>query len=143
VTCSAGGGTNLKRLIIFVALAIAASICLTAKAPAVGAQSCDTTPAPDCPYGYYDSTPYTCAPYSYYGPEWFPAAVFVGAGPWFKGPDKFHGSVDNRLDPQHGYKGPNPKRGEKPDASKHPDKNPDFKGNEVRDGRGHIVEDKK
>jgi hypothetical protein len=133
----------LKRLIIFVALVIAASICLTAKAPAVGAQSCDTAAAPDCPYGYYDSPPYDCAPYGYYGPEWFPNGVFVGAGPWFNGPDKFHGFVDNHLDPQHGYKGPNPKRGEKPDASKHPDKNPDFKGNEVRDGRGHVVEDKK
>jgi hypothetical protein len=133
----------LKRLIIFIALVIAASICLTAKAPAVGAQSCETAAAPDCPYGYYDSPPYTCAPYSYYGPEWFPASIFVGAGPWFIGPDKFHGSVDNRLDPQHGYKGPNPNRGEKRDASKQPDKNPDFKGNEVRDGRGHIVEDKK
>jgi hypothetical protein len=133
----------LRRLIIFAALVIAASICLTAKAPVVGAQSCDTMPAPECPYGYYDSTPYDCAPFSYYGPEWFPNAAFVGAGPWFAGPDKFHGLVDNRLDPQHGYKGPNPKRGEKPDASKHPDKNPDFKGNEVRDGRGHVVEDKK
>jgi hypothetical protein len=132
----------MKRLIIFVALLIAASICLTAKAPAVGAQSCDVTPAPDCPYGYYDSTPYTCAPYGYYGPEWFTDGVFVGAGPWFKGPDKFHGSVDNHLDPQHGYKGPNPNRGEKADASKRPDKNTHFKGNEVRDGRGHTVEDK-
>ena len=120
----------MKRLIIFVAVVILASICLTAKAPAVGAQSCETAAAPDCPYGYY-------------GPEWFPSAIFVGAGPWFSGPEKFRGFVDNHLDPQHGYKGPYPKRGEKPDASKHPDKNPDFKGNEVRDGRGHIVEDKK
>lgn len=133
----------MKQLIIFVALAIAGGICLTAKAPVAGAQSCDTTPAPDCPYGYYDSAPYTCAPYGYYGPEWFKDGVFIGAGPWFTGPDKFHGSVNNRLDPQHGYKGPNPNRGEKADASKHPDKNPDFKGNEARDGHGHIAEDKK
>jgi hypothetical protein len=133
----------MKRLMIFVGFAIAASICLTAKAPALNAQSCDTTPAPDCPYGYYDSAPYNCAPYGYYGPEWFKAGVFTGAGPWFNGPEKFHGSVDNRLDPQHGYKGPNPNRGEKPDPSKHPDKNPDFKGNEVRDGHGHTVEEKR
>jgi hypothetical protein len=143
VTCSRLGGATLKRLIIFVALVIAASISLTAKAPAASAQSCETAAAPDCPYGYYDSPPYTCAPYNYYGPEWFPSSIFVGAGPWFNGSDKFHGSVDNRLDPQHGYKGPNPNRGEKRDASKKPDKNPEFKGNEVRDGRGHIVEDKK
>ncbi len=93
----------MKRLIIFVALVIAAGICLTAKAPAVRAQSCDTAAAPDCPYGYYDSTPYTCAPYSYYGPEWFPGGIFMGAGPWFNGADKFQGYVDNHLDPQHGY----------------------------------------
>jgi hypothetical protein len=133
----------LKRLIILVALAIAASICLTVQAPVASAQSCETTAAPECPYGYYDSAPYTCAPFSYYGPEWFSGSNFVGAGPWFSGPDKFHGLVDNRLDPEHGYKGPYPNRGEKPDASKHPDKNPDFKGNEMRDGRGHVVEDKK
>jgi len=133
----------MKRLIIFVALVTAASIFLMAKAPAVGAQSCDTTPPPDCPYGYYDSPPYACAPFGYYGPEWFTNGIFAGVGPWFNGPDKFHGSVDNHLDPQHGYKGPNPKRGEKPDASKRPDKNPHFKGNEVRDGRGHTVEDKR
>jgi hypothetical protein len=89
----------MKKLIIFVALVIAASICLTAKAPAVGAQSCETAPAPDCPYGYYDAPPYDCAPFGYYGPEWFPNGVFVGAGPWFNGPDKFHGFVDNHLDP--------------------------------------------
>ena len=47
----------MNRLIVFVALVIATSICLTVKAPAVGAQSCDVTPAPDCPYGYYDLLP--------------------------------------------------------------------------------------
>lgn len=132
----------MKRLIIFMVLVITGGVCLSAKAPGVAAQSCETAAAPDCPYGYYDFTPYDCAPFGYYGPEWFPNTVFVGAGPWFNGPDKFRGLVDNRLDPKHGYKGPNPKRGEKPDASKHPEKNPDFKGNEMRDGRGHVIEDK-
>ena len=133
----------MKRPFILVALVMAVGIFLSAKAPALRAQSCETAAAPDCPYGYYDAAPYTCAPFGYYGPEWFPSSIFVGAGPWFNGADNFKGAVDNRLDPQHGYKGPNPNRGEKRDASKQPDKNPDFKGNEVRDGRGHVVEEKK
>ena len=135
--------TTLKRLAIFFAFVMATGICLTAKAPAVSAQSCETAAAPDCPYGYYDSPPYACAPFGYYGPDWFPSGNFIGAGPWFSGPDKFRGPVDNRLDPQHGYKGPNPNRGEKRDPAKQPDKNSEFKGNEVRDGRGHVIDDKK
>src|SRR6201995_531402 len=86
--------------------------------------------APACEYGYYDYAPYSCAPYGYYGPEWFSGGVFIGAGPWFHGPHDFHGHVDNRFDPQHGYAGPHPERGEK--AFNH------FHGNEVRDGRGHA-----
>src|SRR5580700_7337522 len=70
--------------------------------------------APDCPYGYYDTTPYGCAPYGYYGPEWFSAGAFVGAGPWFHGPDTFQGHVNNSLHPDHGYKGPTPKAGDRP-----------------------------
>jgi hypothetical protein len=87
-------------------------------------------PEPACPYGYYDYAPYNCAPYGYYGPEWFSGGVFIGAGPWFHGPHDFHGHVDNRFDPQHGYTGPHPERGEK--AFNH------FHGNETRDGRGHA-----
>jgi len=33
----------------------------------------------------------------YYSPEWFVGGVFVGAGPWFHGPDHFRGHVDNRF----------------------------------------------
>ena len=66
--------------------------------------------APVCPYGYYDFAPYACAPYGYYGPEWFSGGVFIGAGPWFHGPREFHGHVDNRFDPHHGYRGPHPER---------------------------------
>ena len=45
--------------------------------------------APECPYGYYDVPPYACAPPEYYGPAWFVNGVFIGAGPWFRGPDNF------------------------------------------------------
>lgn len=86
--------------------------------------------APVCPYGYYDYAPYNCSPYGYYGPDWFSGGVFIGAGPWFHGPHGFHGHVDNRYDPHHGYAGPMPARGDR--AFNH------FQGNEARDGQGHI-----
>ncbi len=89
---------------------------------------------PDCPYGYYDYAPYACAPAGYYGPQWFNGGVFIGAGKWFHGPADFHGTVNNHLDPKHGYKGPTPAVHEKPVV--HPEK---FQGNEERDGRGHVV----
>ena len=90
---------------------------------------------PACPYGYYDYAPYACAPSGYYGPEWFTGGVFVGAGPWFHGPADFHGHVDNRFDVHRGYRGPLPNRGDHPDPSRHFDH---FRGNEMRDGRGHA-----
>jgi hypothetical protein len=89
--------------------------------------------APVCPYGYFSYAPYGCAPYGYYGPDWFVGGVFVGAGPWFHGPEHFSGHVDNRFDPRHGYKGPLPGRGDEPHNN--------FHGNEARDGRGHVVKD--
>jgi hypothetical protein len=98
--------------------------------------------APDCPYGYYDVAPYACAPAGYYGPEWFSGGVFIGAGPWFHGSADFRGHVNNRFHPEHGYKGPMPNRGEKVEESRRVDAS-HFKGNEVRDGRGHTVKDKR
>jgi hypothetical protein len=96
--------------------------------------------APECPYGYYDYAPYNCVPDGYYGSEWFKGGAFVGAGPWFHGSEDFQGSVDNRLDPQHGYKGAMPKAGEKAATER---KDPtQFKGNEKRDGRGHTTVEK-
>jgi hypothetical protein len=92
-------------------------------------------PAPVCPYGYYDYPPYACAPWGYYGPEWFSGGVFIGAGPWFHGPAGFRGHVNNHYDVNHGYHGHMPARGEHPVA--HPHAN--FHGNEIRDGRGHVV----
>jgi hypothetical protein len=94
---------------------------------------------PACPYGYYDYAPYDCSPTGYYGPEWFTGGVFIGAGPWFHGPSTFHGNVDNHFDPQQGYKGSVPKRGDKAETPKNGGKAPtEFKGNEVRDGRGNT-----
>jgi hypothetical protein len=97
--------------------------------------------APACPYGYYDSVPYSCAPYGYYSPKWFTGGAFVGAGPWFHGPDNFRGMVDNRLNVMNGYEGKLPERGEKADPANPLDKNDNFQGNEMRDGRGHVVMD--
>src|ERR1700723_1871040 len=87
-------------------------------------------PAPICPYGYFDYPPYDCAPYGYYGPDWFVGGIFIGAGPWFHGPAGFHGHVDNRFDPHHGYHGPVPERGAQPFMH--------FHANEARDGQGHV-----
>jgi hypothetical protein len=125
----------------FFALATVAGVCLTVGAPKINAQvsvAVNVGAAPDCPYGYYDAAPYGCAPYGYYGSEWFTGGAFVGAGPWFHGPDNFQGHVNNRYHPDHGYKGPSPHVGDKPEPSKHVDKVSHFKGNEVRDGRGNV-----
>jgi hypothetical protein len=97
--------------------------------------------APPCPYGYYDVAPYGCAPAGYYGPEWFSGGVFIGAGPWFHGPARFYGHVDNRFHPEHGYNGPYPSRGDRAEEGKRVD-HAHFKGNEVRDGRGHVAENR-
>ena len=97
--------------------------------------------APECPYGYYDVPPYNCAPPGYYGPEWFDGGVFIGVGPWFHGREDFHGYVNNRFHPEHGYHGPFPQRGERAEPSRRVD-SMHFKGNEMRDGRGHVVRGK-
>lgn len=95
-------------------------------------------PAPVCAWGYYAYYPYACAPYGYYGPEWFTNGIFIGAGPWFHGPAGFHGYVNNHFHPAHGYKGPMPQRGERAVPAQRVDA-AHFKGNEMRDGRGHVV----
>jgi hypothetical protein len=118
--------------------AIVAGVCVMATAPKVNAQvNIDVGAEPACPYGYYDFAPYPCAPYGYYGPEWFAGGVFVGAGPWFHGRGDFRGHVDNRFDIHRSYRGPVPHRGDRPDPSRHLDQIDHFKGNEMRDGRGH------
>lgn len=125
-----------STLFAFAALA-ALTLSATALKPAAQAAA-EAGAAPECPYGYYDYAPYACAPYGYYGPEWFVKGTFIGAGPWFHGPKTFHGHVDNHLDAKHGYKGPAPARGDKPEPGKPLDKIAHFDGNEVRDGRGHV-----
>jgi hypothetical protein len=123
----------------FILLTALAGIAFTAAIPKADAQvAVDIGVAPDCPYGYYDVAPYACAPAGYYGPEWFNDGVFIGVGPWFHGADTFRGHVNNRFHPEHGYKGPIPKVGEKADPARRVD-SAHFKGNEMRDGRGHTV----
>jgi|ERR1700722_12014678 hypothetical protein len=129
----------------FLALAVVAGSCFAAFAPPAVAQvsvGVDIGVAPECPYGYYDVPPYNCAPVGYYGPEWFTGGVFIGAGPWFHGPATFRGYVNNSFHPDHGYRGPMPNRGEKPDPARRVDQ-AHFKGNEMRDGRGHTIGDRR
>ena len=129
---------NRYKYLAFVAIV---GTFLTATAPTVKAQiaiGVGIGVAPECPYGYYDYYPYPCAPYGYYGPEWFTRGVFIGAGPWFRGRHNFRGHVDNRFDAQRGYRGHMPNRGERPTMAQRPGRVANFRGNEVRDGRGHV-----
>jgi hypothetical protein len=124
-------------------LTAVAGIGLTAAVPAAQAQvSVGVGVAPVCPYGYYDVAPYACAPAGYYGPEWFNDGVFIGVGPWFRGDEHFHGYVDNHFHPDHGYKGPMPKVGERAEPARRVDA-AHFHGNEMRDGRGHTVNERR
>jgi hypothetical protein len=125
----------------FIVLAAGIGTCFAIAVPTVEAQvgvGVSIGVAPQCPYGYYDAAPYGCSPSGYYGPEWFRGGVFVGAGPWFHGPDNFRGHVNNGFHPEHGYTGPMPNRGEKAEPSKRID-SAHFSGNEERDGRGHAT----
>ena len=127
----------------FLLLAAVAGGCFASAVPKAEAQvSVNIGVAPECPYGYYDEAPYGCAPAGYYGPEWFSGGVFIGAGPWFHGGGDFRGHVNNAFHPAHGYAGPLPNRGERAEPAKRVD-SAHFKGNEVRDGRGHTVEEKR
>jgi len=117
---------SFASLAVFVAFVSAGSV---APAAQIGI-GVNIGPAPVCPYGYFDYAPYDCAPYGYYGPDWFNGGLFIGAGPWFHGPHGFYGHVDNRYDPHNGYHGPLPERGAQPFQH--------FRGNEARDGQGHI-----
>ena len=125
------------RELKFLVLAVVAGSGFMAAAPNASAQiSINIGVAPACPYGYYDAAPYNCAPSGYYGPEWFRGEAFIGAGPWFHGPRNFRGNVNNAFHPEHGYKGPMPRRGEKAEPARRVSK-AHFSGNEQRDGRGH------
>ncbi len=103
----------------FLVLVGIAGIGFTAMAPKAEAQvGVSIGLAPECPYGYYDAAPYRCAAPGYYGPEWFTGDAFIGAGPWFHGSSDFQGHVNNRLHPEHGYKGSLPKAGERAEPGK-------------------------
>jgi len=125
------------RYITSFALAAVAGIAMAATAPVAQAQfSISIGTAPSCPYGYYDYSPYRCSPRGYYGPQYFDGGgAFIGVGPWFHGASDFHGSVNNRYDPQHGYRGSLPRAGQHAVAQS---RSYSFRGNEVRDGRGHA-----
>ena len=128
----------MTRFNVAMLIALAGCFAMTPAPKAQAQISVEIGTAPDCPYGYYDSAPYGCAPYGYYGAEWFRGGAFIGAGPWFHGPDNFRGRVNNRFHPEHGYSGPTPQRGERAEPSRRLDKVSHFKANEVRDGRGHA-----
>lgn len=123
----------------FLAVAAVAVICLAVTVPKAAADvNIQIGTAPDCPYGYYETPPYNCAPYGYYGPEWFSGGVFIGAGPWFHGDEHFRGHVDRRFD-EHTYRGEYPHRGER---GRHDvNRMENFRGNAMRDGRGHQVQE--
>lgn len=128
------------RLLKLGSLLAIVGLLLFAGSPSSRAQvTVQIGPAPVCPYGYYAVPPYQCAPYGYYGPTWFINGVFIGAGPWFRGPEHFHGWINNRYDVHHGYHGRLPHRGEQPDWSAHRDFQHSFRGNEERDGHGHNI----
>lgn len=96
-------------------------------------------PAPVCAYGYYAYPPYNCAPYGYYGPAWFTNGIFLGAGPWYRGPARFRGWVNPRFDPRHGYRGALPPRGGRPNWNQHPNFSHEFHRGEMHDGHGNVV----
>jgi hypothetical protein len=124
----------------FMMLAAAAGCLMLATAPKAAAQiAVEIGAAPECPYGYYDAAPYECAPYGYYGSEWFNGGIFIGTGPWFHGNEGFRGHVNNRFHPDHGYTGARPARGERAIATNRTDHVAHFRGNEMRDGHGHVA----
>jgi hypothetical protein len=122
----------MKTLKYLMLPAVAAGLFLGTAHNAPGQVSVSIGEPPACPYGYYEAPPYNCAPDGYYGPEWFSGGVFIGAGPWFHGPEHFYGHVDHKLDYRKGYKGPMPARGAAPAPNR-----AEFHGAAMHDPRGH------
>jgi hypothetical protein len=117
------------RHLVFVTLA--AGLFSSSGARAAAQVSVSIGEPPACPYGYYEVPPYDCAPDGFYGPEWFTGGVFIGAGPWFHGPEGFYGHVDHHLDFRKGYHGHLPARNEHP-----ADHRVQFHGNAMHDAHG-------
>jgi hypothetical protein len=129
---------ELMRLSRLFVAPLIAGLCMVAASTRSEAQiSISIGVAPVCPYGYYNYAPSSCAPFGYYGPQWFSGGVFLGAGPWFRGPQGFHGYVNTYYDPRFGYYGPFPVRGERPDWGRHRGWEHEFHGNEFREERHH------
>jgi hypothetical protein len=125
-------GKHMKTLRPLALMAIATGMLL-APAQKVNAQvAVSIGEPPVCPYGYYEVPPYNCAPDGYYGPEWFSGGIFIGAGPWFHGPEHFYGHVDHNLDFRKGYHGSLPARGERPAEHR-----AEFHGSAMHDAHGH------
>lgn len=115
-----------------------AALCLAISPSKAQAQiAVQIGPPPVCPYGYFDYPPYDCAPYGYYGTEWFPGGVFIGAGPWYRGPRRFWGHVDNHYDRHDGWRGDYPRRGDEHWDRGERGRVEHFHGDEMRDGHGH------
>ncbi|WP_348261073.1 hypothetical protein P8935_14825 [Telmatobacter sp. DSM 110680] len=126
---------KLSRLFV---VPVLAGLCLAGANTRSAAQiSVSIGVAPACPYGYYNYAPYSCAPFGYYGPQWFTGGVFLGAGPWFRGPEGFHGYVNRDYDPRFGYHGPFPARGERADWGRHRGWEHQFHGNEFHEEHHH------
>ena len=125
---------KLKYLLL---ITFTAAVVVAAPQKAQAQVAVQIGPAPECPYGYFDYAPYECAPYGYYGPEWFSGGIFIGAGPWYHGRERFWGHVDNRFDRHDGWHGEYPHRGERFDEHRRPGRVENFRGNEKRDGHGH------
>ena len=117
-------------------------IAFYATAPTTVAQvSVDIGVAPDCPYGYYDVRSLRLRSLRLLRFGAVPGGVFIGAGPWFHGSENFQGHVNNRcqIADHCRYRGATPQpRRETPTESIASITSPHFKGNEVRDGRGHA-----
>ena len=112
-------------------LVIAGTLFLGPAPKATAQVGVEIGPPPVCPYGYYEVPPYNCAPDGYYGPDWFSGGVFIGAGPWYHGRDRFYGHVDHRYDFRHGYRGGFPARGERRSEHRVP-----FRGRAMHDVHG-------
>src|SRR5665213_1438269 len=96
-------GKSMKILKQLGFMAITAGILMATAHNAAAQVAVGIGEAPVCPYGYYEVPPYNCAPDGYFGPEWFSGGVFIGAGPWYHGPEHVYGPVDHRLYFRNGY----------------------------------------
>jgi len=127
----------MKGFRYVVATAIA-GLCLAVTAPRASAQvNINIGVEPSCPYGYFNYAPYNCAPFGYYGPTWFSSGIFIGAGPWFHGPEGFNGYIDRHYDPRFGYRGYLPPRGMHADWGRHRGWEHNFHGTEMREEYRH------